>query len=382
MTTDRRFESFVDEVVARHYDAAGRKLIDMAQDQAIEHSRAEQVNRLLNRCQRLTEDQHRLNEVLSGMTRDEDWLRSELLELVAGTGATFDAFDTAQRPPLGSGHSQPMVRQPTVSQPNVPPASIPPPPVPAGLVIRLLGTCWLSYEGARIEIGNGDRSTAVLRYLAAQPPGGIHKEQLAAHFWPESTERSARRSLHQVIYTIRRLLAEVAADAELQFVQDRYVLGGPDRWRDVDELEEATATARQARDGANQAALVEACRRIDDLYVGHFLEGHPYDDWAEGPRQHYRNLHREAAAVLLDHHQQESEYCHATALAERLLKLDPADEDACRHLMRAQGALGQPHLGINAFAVQTRVLSEEFGVRPSHESVALAEQLARREHAV
>jgi len=362
MTIDHDGSVLLHHIAAGQYDAAGEPLLDLAQEFAASSALVSKLNRLLDQCSRLADDQQRLDQVLRGLARDEEELRAQLLQLVERV--TTCASGVAAKP---SPESEPESEPEHGDQP---------PPEPQRMAIYLLGPCWLSYGGAKIDIGNGDRCAAIVRFLAAHSSSGIHKEQLAAHFWPAASEQSARRNLHQAIYTIRRQLARIGADAELQFVHDRYVMGGPDRWRDIDELEQLMAEARQARGAGDRAALMDACRRIDDLYTGHFLDGHPYDDWAEGPRQHLRNLHREAASVLLEHHRQLNEFSRVVALAERLLKLDRTDEDACRPLMRAQTALGQPHLGVNAFVAQAKVLVEEFAVVPSSESVALANQLA------
>jgi DNA-binding SARP family transcriptional activator len=226
-----------------------------------------------------------------------------------------------------------------------------------------------------MDLGGSDRATAVLRFLAAQPAMGVHKEQLAERFWPETGERSARRSLHQVIYNIRRRLLTIGADGELQFQNDRYLLGGGKRWRDVDAVERLMAEARSARNRGDTDAFIAAYDQVDTIYVGDFLADHLFAEWAETQRRHYRQLHREAVGVLLEHYQFQGQSCRVVHLAERLLNLDPADEDAVQRLMRAHVDLGNQHLAADVFAEQTRILADGLGVPPCPESLRLAREL-------
>ena len=111
-------------------------------------------------------------------------------------------------------------------------------PTVVGLAIHLLGPFRILHDGQEIEIGSRDRASEILQYLACGPVNGVHKDELADRFWPDAGERAGKRSLHQAIYTLRRTLATHGAADELRFEGDRYSFGGPDRWRDVDRLDD------------------------------------------------------------------------------------------------------------------------------------------------
>ncbi len=340
-----RIDAFVDEVSNRRYDAASQVLAELVRSRQMTESSASRCRDLLRQAARLVDDQERLIEVMAGLALDEEQTRSEIRSLavtaVAESPAPADGSDAGAEPYLR---------------------------------IWLLGSCRFGYEGERLDGGNGDQAAAVLRYLAAQPPCGVHKDQLAAMFWPESDERSARRSLHQVVYNIRRRMQTIGAEGQLEFSNDRYRLGAVDRRRDVDELDQAMAAARIARDEGDTERLVAACEQVNALYEGDFLADHPYDEWAESPRRHYRMLFREAIGVLIRHWTDNDRLCRTVELAERLLGFDPADEDAARHLMEAQARLGHPQLASAALADLTASLGE-LGLSPSAETTALARRI-------
>jgi len=341
-----RLDAFIERVSSRRYCAAGELLSSLEQSGNLTDEEAERGHELLHRIARLVEDQERLAEVASGLAAGEEQLRAEL-ERLASKSSTCS------------------------------PRGVPSTCDDDSLKVWLLGSCRLSFNGRSLDGDNCDQTAAIMRFLVAQPIGGVHKEQLAAVFWPESDERSARRNLHQAVYNIRRRLHTINADQQLVFVNDRYRLGTNNRWRDVDELERAMTAARLARDEADARGAVSACERVVDLYSGDFLSDHLYDEWAEGPRRHHRLLFREAADVLLNHWWKSDRLTLVVELAERLLGVDPTDEAATRYLMNAQDRLGRPELASAAFDALTETLSE-LGLPPSGETTAAARKLAPR----
>ena len=172
------------------------------------------------------------------------------------------------------------------------------------------------------------------------------------------------------------MLARYGAESELIFANDHYRLGASLRpWRDVDELTRWISTVRTARRAGDHSTAMAACQQADFVYGGEFLADYPYDQWATGQREHYRVLHREAAAALLSYHAAVDDHCSILQLATRLLALDPCDEDACRHLMRAHFALGQAHLAAMAFVGLTDQLQQLYELEPSQQTVDLARSL-------
>ena len=142
-------------------------------------------------------------------------------------------------------------------------------------------------------------------------------------------------------------------------------------WRDADELTKWVDVGRAARQVDDRSDAVAAFARADLAYDGKFLADHPFDEWAAPTREHFRVLHREAATALLGHHLGAKDYCALLQLSSRLLSFDPADEDACRYLMMARVALGQPHLASMAFAQIVETVRDRYGVHPAPDTVAL-----------
>ena len=315
-------------------------------------STPERVRWLIDHCRRLADHRRRLESLLAELAQDETLLQNEL-DAALGTSPT----PVGASSPMGSPHSPDIAAQ------------------DHDVAIWLLGGFRLVIRGTPV-IGDGTRSTPVLRFIVACGRSGVHKERLADQFWPGAEPRAARRNLHQAIYTTRRFLQRFQVEDLLTFASDRYALGaGSSVWRDVDELEHWVAVGRQARRDSDTSTATDAFRRADLAYGGDYLADHPFDDWAIGTRERYRALHREAVAAIMAHATDQDDHVSVIQAASRLLTFDPCDEDACRHLMQAHYALGQTQLSTMALDQLTEHLRGDLDRDPTAETLELHRRL-------
>ena len=105
------------------------------------------------------------------------------------------------------------------------------------LRVKLLGELALEVDGRHLEPPASRRARSLLGLLAFERrthPRG----QLAARFWPDVLDESARTSLRSALSTLRRALG-VDADRYLLATRDGVALAGPDQvWTDVGEFEQ------------------------------------------------------------------------------------------------------------------------------------------------
>ena len=142
---------------------------------------------------------------------------------------------------------------------------------------------WLG-GGLRLEAGGvalpppaSRRARGVLAYLALHP-GPHARAQLAARFWPDVLDDSARTSLRAALSELRRALGPAAAQHR------RHPRHGRARRRTSTR---AGSTRRSA--AATPQAALTACR-------GQILDGFD-DDWAHEARR----AHGERLAEALEH---------------------------------------------------------------------------------
>src|SRR5271154_2478152 len=140
------------------------------------------------------------------------------------------------------------------------------------LRVNLLGELTLEVDGRHLELPASRRARSLLGLLALErrtPP----RAQLAARFWPDVLDESARTSLRSALSALRRALG-ADADRYLLCTRDAVALAGPDHvWTDIDEFD------RLLGEGRLEDAL-ELCR-------GDLLEDLE-DDWVYERRDEHR----------------------------------------------------------------------------------------------
>lgn len=215
----------------------------------------------------------------------------------------------------------------------------------------------------RVEVGGDDRTsaafdrgTALLAWLALNP--GLHaRSAVAARFWPDVLDESARASLRSALWSLRRQLGE---DANGVLIATRERVGlADDVWVDVGEGERLRGEGR----------LTEALSLVE----GELLPGFE-DEWAFEAREEHRGRTAQLLGELASKAEAEGDLAEAVELTRRAAALTPWSEEVYRTLMRRLAAGGDRAGALAAFSeLRTRLLTIRIG--PSEETRGLAESL-------
>jgi DNA-binding SARP family transcriptional activator/tetratricopeptide (TPR) repeat protein len=225
------------------------------------------------------------------------------------------------------------------------------------LRIRLLGTLAVELDGAALEPPAGRRARELLAWLALHP--GVHdRGALAARFWPDVLDASARGSLRTALHELRAALGPAAE--RLAGDRARVGLVPDDLWVDVTEAD------RLARAGSPEEALA-LCRGdlVPDLDA----------EWALAARQEHRDRVAALLARLAGQAEAAGDGAAAQHWARRLVAHDGLSEDGARRLMRALAATGDRSAALAAYAGLERRLRRELGVAPSPVTRELAARI-------
>src|ERR1700742_2648232 len=93
------------------------------------------------------------------------------------------------------------------------------------LDVRLAGGLQLRVDGARIDLPGARRGRAVLAFLALNP-GPQPRARVAARFWPDVLDESARASLRVALTELRQALGPAAG--HVVATRDTVALDGED----------------------------------------------------------------------------------------------------------------------------------------------------------
>jgi DNA-binding SARP family transcriptional activator/tetratricopeptide (TPR) repeat protein len=220
------------------------------------------------------------------------------------------------------------------------------------LRVQLLGELEARIDGRVIEPPASRRAWSLLAWLALHP-GEHPRGTLAARFWPDVLDASARASLRSAAWALRRALGP-EGDAALVAGRDRLGL------RCSTDLADFAALSAEGR--LAEAVALSRGPLLADLD----------DDWVLEARDEHAAALGAALARLADAAPPGPE---AVGFARRRLALDPLDEAAARDLMRHLAAAGDR---AGALAVADRLadrLRTALGLAPSAETRAAAAEL-------
>lgn len=230
--------------------------------------------------------------------------------------------------------------------------------MPALPLLRCLGQFQLELNEQPTPLPTR-KTAALLVHLVLHPkPHG--REQLATLFWGDSGDEEARRSLRNALTALRKALGETALLADRETVQFNpgYVLK-------VDAVDFRTQAQRFL------AAPTPIPDAVDiTLYRGDLLEGF-YDDWILREREALRQLYLQVLLRLAQHWRTQGDYLQTSAIAQRILTLDPAEEAAHQHLLFCYTMTGDRQAAQRQYEACVHSLREELDVEPAPETVAL-----------
>jgi DNA-binding SARP family transcriptional activator len=204
------------------------------------------------------------------------------------------------------------------------------------------------------------KAVAFLAYLAIE---GRHvaRTDLLHVLWPDKTERAARAALSQTIHTIRRFTAPL----------EPFLISG-----DLVGLDAITVRA-DITELRNQVSCItpeELLQYIgQDLMQGFLLsEPDTYTDWLEARR-------REFSTEMMDlgwrAAQRASSALKALAILEHLARIRPYDEVLLRRRLELLTQSSDLGSALNLYETFRLKLADEFGNRPSPETVRLVARI-------
>jgi DNA-binding SARP family transcriptional activator/class 3 adenylate cyclase len=224
----------------------------------------------------------------------------------------------------------------------------------------LLGGFRAEVDGQPVAAAAWRRSgaTALVKLLALRPGHRLHREQAIDKLWPEAGATAGAARLNKALHFARRALGR----DHLRLHDDLLSLAAGTLWVDLDALEAAAGR------GDTEDALA--------LYTGELLPENRFDDWVE-PRR--AQLHATVARLLLDQAADRADRedpAAAVAALERLVALDPLNEEAYARLMRLAAAAGVRHVALRWYDRLTEALHEHLGVEPNDDLRALQADIA------
>jgi len=241
--------------------------------------------------------------------------------------------------------------------------------------------------GTPVSAFRYDKLRALLIFLVTERGTIFQRDWLAALFWPDFDEKSARQNLRRALANLRQLLNEDKAAPRILRGSRSTVMvtEAAPCWTDIGELAEPMPPCEATT--CNREACLSAINRVEQriaLYRGEFLVGFnlpgcpEFDHWVEEKRE---AAHRRVVSLLeqiVRCHERTGRYAQAVGFAVRLTQLNPWDETSAIRVMRLHSMMGNVQAAIDEYERRRKLLRDDLGVAPSPAMDAVAEQLRRR----
>src|SRR5215472_14049162 len=237
--------------------------------------------------------------------------------------------------------------------------------------LRLLGSFALEADVGRvIPISvRGKKPQALLAYLAMQPEYQARREQLATLFWGDNPDMLARHSLRQCLNSLRQ---DLCVASEILIVDRDTIRLSRDLVRvDARMLVSVAASGRPEH-------LVEAAALWRGAFLADLsLDIEEFDVW----RNREADRLATAAAGLFETLCRNAEAAGdgegALAAAERLVALDPTQEDRQRQVLQLLARHKGRELALSRAKSLVDLLRDELDVAPEPATRALIERIKR-----
>ncbi|MEM7113234.1 MAG: BTAD domain-containing putative transcriptional regulator, partial [Chloroflexota bacterium] len=209
----------------------------------------------------------------------------------------------------------------------------------------------------------------LLVYLALNAEQPQARETLAALFWPDVPDSTARQNLLQSLYQLRKVLGAKKGDQDPFLLINRHSV-------------QFNINSNHSLDVAQfqQAIAAEEWQTASGLYIGELLLGFTcdslqFEEWLLNKRE---QLHRQALDALFQLAKQQlaqADFAAAQTTARRQLAFEPWREEAHRQLMLALAQNGERSASLAQFDSCRQILADELGTEPSGETTAVYEQI-------
>lgn len=209
------------------------------------------------------------------------------------------------------------------------------------------------------------RCLALFAYLALtnRPQDRGH---LADLLWAEIGEQQARQNLRYVLYDLRRVVGDslVVTRQTIAFAWQK------PHWIDVAIFADHLA----AKETLTDPALLQEILHLysDEFLAGFSIQNAPgFEEWLTQQRHYFRQQATQGLLWLSNHYLTQRHYNAGLAATQRLLQLEPWQEEGHRNQMRLLAFSGQRLAALNQYKICQQVLQAEFGVAPDAATTAL-----------
>ncbi len=234
----------------------------------------------------------------------------------------------------------------------------------------------------REEEWKSKKAKILLTYLLFHAERPVSEERLCEIFWGGGDFEKSRKSLHNTIYLLRRVLEPSLEEGG----QSKYILSpkggyqfnrGASFWWDVQEFMKKRQTAEQLLSSGQEENGIQALHQAVSLYQGDLLEDFPEEAWSGLERDKLRESYIKILCSLAEHEEKSGKFSSALEKAQEALSYDPFHEQAALLQIRNLFKSGMRSDAIRRYHEWCAELKRELQLGPPPELAAFYLEMTR-----
>lgn len=254
----------------------------------------------------------------------------------------------------------------------------------SGLHIRLLGRFEVRRDGILLDSDYWPqaKTQALLKLLVTERGKIFTKDQLLETLFPHIDPDKASQNLHGRLSELRKALEpRLKKGTDSLYVQSVGRQGycfskEAPCWVDIEEFRKEFEMAQTAERAERWSEALEIYQKAIALYQDGYLPEDLYEEWAEAPREQWRELYLTGLLGLAEAHARLGQYPEAIDACKKAIQQKATLEKAYRLEMLYHFLKGEPSESHQIYQLCIKVLRENLDVEPSRETSQLAQEIA------
>ncbi|MFT9496108.1 AfsR/SARP family transcriptional regulator [Anaerosolibacter sp.] len=249
------------------------------------------------------------------------------------------------------------------------------------LKISMLGNPEVTVDDSTITDQLSQKALGILCYLAKNLEKPISRDKLACLFWDESNIETAKYNLRYNLWSLRKALEDDKKKSQLIITQKETCMLNTscNIYIDVFEAEKITGTI-----GKNEETVsLDHLERVNEIYKGDFLEGFyikgcaEFNDWVFYERERLQRKYFDVLHRLVEIYKGNKEFLKCIDILERMLRVNPLQEETYVELIRIYLASGDRNAALNQYKRCCNTLREELNVGPMESTKMVYQEILK-----
>ncbi len=205
------------------------------------------------------------------------------------------------------------------------------------------------------------KGSELFAYLLHMRGAAVERKTLLRELWQEDIPNSAVAMLHNMLYNLRKELANYNLDQIIQYRNKKYMMDTSVIESDIDVIQEAAKYVERGK----ADRLIEK-RALFDTYWGRYLEDMD-SKWIEEEQEYFERIYERGCIMIAACLMENGSFDEAVRYLKNALLVNNYSEAAMKQLLECYKGMGDFNSIKRQYSEFCRTLEDELGISPGNE---------------